>query len=80
MDIQTSELTHFSDAWRARMVDVSEPPPSIPRVMIVSGSCACRRKHYRESRPGRIDKGDVLTVANVGATDLGSVTTTGTFQ
>ena len=26
MDIQISEPTHFSDAWRARMVDVSEPP------------------------------------------------------
>lgn len=59
------KLTHFSEAGRARMVDVSEKPaPSaLPSPAVC---CACRSPPER-IRTGQVAKGDVLTVADVGA-------------
>jgi cyclic pyranopterin phosphate synthase len=61
-----SELTHFSGAGRARMVDVSEKPGS-HRVAIASGILRMQPETLARIRSGQVSKGDVLTVADVGA-------------
>ncbi|MDD5301068.1 MAG: cyclic pyranopterin monophosphate synthase MoaC [Gallionella sp.] len=60
------ELTHFSEAGRARMVDVGEKN-STQRVAIASGVLRMQPATLERIRAGRIAKGDVLTVADVGA-------------
>jgi cyclic pyranopterin phosphate synthase len=60
------ELTHFSDAGRARMVDVSAKSET-QRVAIASGVLRMQPATLDRIRAGRIAKGDVLTVADVGA-------------
>ena len=60
------ELTHFSDAGRARMVDVSAKSDT-RRVAIASGVLRMQPATLERIRAGRIAKGDVLTVADVGA-------------
>jgi len=60
------ELTHFSDAGRARMVDVSAKSDT-RRVAVASGILRMRPATLERIRAGRIAKGDVLTVADVGA-------------
>ena len=60
------ELTHFSAAGRARMVDVSEKPAT-RRVAIASGVLRMRPETLQRIRNGSIAKGDVLTVADVAA-------------
>lgn len=59
-------LTHFSDSGRARMVDVSEKS-STQRVAIASGILRMQLTTLEHIRAGGIAKGDVLTVADVGA-------------
>jgi cyclic pyranopterin phosphate synthase len=61
-----SDLTHFSDSGRARMVDVSEKS-STQRVAIASGVLRMQPETLARIREGKIAKGDVLTVADVGA-------------
>jgi cyclic pyranopterin phosphate synthase len=61
-----SDLTHFSDTGRARMVDVSEKS-STQRVAIASGVLRMQPETLARIREGKIAKGDVLTVADVGA-------------
>jgi cyclic pyranopterin phosphate synthase len=61
-----TELTHFSGAGRARMVDVTEKPDT-PRVAIASGILRMQPGTLAHIRNGSIAKGDVLTVADVGA-------------
>lgn len=61
-----NKLTHFSDAGRARMVDVSEKPGT-QRVAIASGILRMQPETLARIRAGSIAKGDVLTVADVGA-------------
>lgn len=61
-----SDLTHFSDSGRARMVDVSEKS-STQRVAIASGVLRMQPETLARIRAGKIAKGDVLTVADVGA-------------
>ena len=61
-----AELTHFSDAGRARMVDVTEKPGT-HRVAIASGVLRMQPETLARIRNGTIAKGDVLTVADVGA-------------
>ena len=63
---ETNDLTHFSDAGRARMVDVSEKS-STPRVAIASGILRMQAATLERIRSGKIKKGDVLTVADVAA-------------
>ena len=60
------KLTHFSDAGRARMVDVSEKPDT-QRVAVASGVLRMQPATLARIRAGSIAKGDVLTVADVGA-------------
>ena len=60
------KLTHFSDAGRARMVDVSEKSGT-QRTAIASGVLRMQIATLERIRTGRVAKGDVLTVADVGA-------------
>ena len=61
-----TELTHFSETGRARMVDVSEKPGT-HRAAVASGVLRMRPETLARIRTGSIAKGDVLTVADVGA-------------
>jgi cyclic pyranopterin phosphate synthase len=60
------KLTHFSDAGRARMVNVTEKAVT-HRVAIASGILRMQAATLVRIRTGSIAKGDVLTVADVGA-------------
>ena len=60
------ELTHFSDVGRARMVDVSAKPDT-QRVAVASGVLRMQPATLERIMAGRIAKGDVLVVADVGA-------------
>ena len=60
------ELTHFSDAGRARMVDVSAKSDT-QRTATASGILRMQPATLERIMSGRIAKGDVLTVADVGA-------------
>ncbi len=60
------ELTHFSETGRARMVDVTHKPDT-RRVAIASGVLRMQPETLARIRSGSIAKGDVLTVADVGA-------------
>ena len=61
-----NDLTHFSDSGRARMVNVSAKTET-PRVAIASGVLRMQLATLERIRMGKIAKGDVLTVADVGA-------------
>ena len=61
-----NDLTHFSDAGRARMVDVSAKAKTA-RVAVASGVLRMQPETLARIRAGKIAKGDVLTVADVGA-------------
>lgn len=61
-----SVLTHFSESGRARMVDVSNKAETT-RVAIASGTLRMQPATLERIRFGKIAKGDVLTVADVGA-------------
>ncbi|MCX7192993.1 MAG: cyclic pyranopterin monophosphate synthase MoaC [Proteobacteria bacterium] len=61
-----NELTHFSDSGRARMVDVSAKSDT-QRTAIASGVLRMQPATLAQIRAGRMAKGDVLTVADVGA-------------
>ena len=63
---QMDELTHFSDSGRARMVDVAAKADT-QRVAIASGVLRMQPATLERIRAGKIAKGDVLTVADVGA-------------
>ena len=63
---EANDLSHFSAAGRARMVDVSEKPNS-ERVAIASGILRMQAATLARIRAGKIAKGDVLTVADVAA-------------
>ncbi len=60
------KLTHFSEVGRARMVDVSAKSDT-RRSAIASGILRMQPATLERIRAGRIAKGDVLTVADVGA-------------
>ena len=55
-------LSHFDDAGRARMVDVSAKPET-ERVAVASGRVRMHPETVRLIREGRAAKGDVLAVA-----------------
>jgi len=61
-----SGLTHFSEAGRARMVDVSGKAGT-RRTAIASGVLRMQPATLTRIRAGQIAKGDVLTVADVAA-------------
>ncbi|MBK9161244.1 MAG: cyclic pyranopterin monophosphate synthase MoaC [Nitrosomonadales bacterium] len=60
------QLNHFSDSGRARMVDVSGKEATV-RVAIASGIIRMQPDTLQRIRDGKIGKGDVLAVADVGA-------------
>ena len=62
----TDELSHFSAAGRARMVDVSEKNVT-QRVAIASGVLRMQAETLSRIQAGKIAKGDVLAVADVAA-------------
>ncbi len=64
--MQVNDLTHFSEAGRARMVDVSEKT-NTQRVAIAGGVLRMQPATLERIRTGQVSKGDVLTVADVGA-------------
>ncbi len=61
-----NDLTHFSETGRARMVDVSAKPATV-RTAVASGVIRMQPATLDRVRAGKIAKGDVLAVANVGA-------------
>lgn len=62
----SNELTHFSAAGRARMVDVSEKA-NTQRTAIASGILRMQSATLQRIRAGQIAKGNVLAVADVAA-------------
>jgi cyclic pyranopterin phosphate synthase len=66
VEMQMEKLTHFTDTGRARMVDVSDKA-STTRVAIASGILRMQAATLARIRTGSVAKGDVLTVADVGA-------------
>jgi cyclic pyranopterin phosphate synthase len=57
-------LTHFDEAGRAHMVDVSAKPDTT-REAVATGLVRMRRETLELIRAGRMAKGDVLAVAQV---------------
>jgi cyclic pyranopterin phosphate synthase len=59
-----SDLTHFDEAGRARMVDVGGKPDT-PREAVAAGTVHLRPATLALIRDGQVAKGDVLAVAQV---------------
>ncbi|HEX9413842.1 MAG TPA: cyclic pyranopterin monophosphate synthase MoaC [Ktedonobacterales bacterium] len=59
-----SELTHFDEAGRARMVDVSVKQDTA-REAVAAGSVRMQAATLARIREGQVAKGDVLAVAQV---------------
>ena len=59
-----SELTHFDDTGRARMVDVTEKGETV-RVATARGAVRMKPSTLELIEQGRVAKGDVLAVAQV---------------
>ena len=58
------DLTHFDDAGRARMVDISDKAETV-REAVAAGTVRMRQETLARIREGSIAKGDVLAVAQV---------------
>lgn len=59
-----SELTHFDDSGRARMVDVTEKSETV-RVATARGRVSMKPSTLKMIEQGQMAKGDVLAVAQV---------------
>ena len=59
-----SELTHFNEEGRARMVDVSEKAVTT-RIAKATATVTVNKETYRLIKEGKMKKGDVLAVAQV---------------
>lgn len=59
------DFTHFNEKGRARMVDVSEKDET-KRVAVARGYIKMAKETIQAVTEGRIKKGDVLSVAQVG--------------
>jgi cyclic pyranopterin phosphate synthase len=59
-----SELTHFNEEGRARMVDVSAKKATL-RTAVAAGTVLVNPETFERIQSGRIVKGDVLAVAQV---------------
>ncbi len=59
-----AELTHFNEAGRARMVDVTQKA-STERIATAQGKVLLLPETLKRIQEGRIAKGDVLAVAQV---------------
>ncbi|MDQ6960827.1 MAG: cyclic pyranopterin monophosphate synthase MoaC [Mariprofundaceae bacterium] len=60
------DLTHFDEAGRARMVDVSAKDETV-RIAVARGEIHMRSETIARIQAGKIKKGDVLAVADVAA-------------
>lgn len=60
-----SEFSHFNNAGRARMVDISEKSSS-SRVAVAAGEVLLSRETFELVKSGGIKKGDVLATAQIG--------------
>ncbi len=60
------DLTHFDEAGRARMVDVSAKDETV-RIAVARGEIHMRSETMVRIQEGKIKKGDVLAVADVAA-------------
>jgi len=58
------DFTHFNEQGRARMVDVSEKPPTL-RTATAAGTVRMLPSTVEAIRGGGVPKGDVLAVAQV---------------
>lgn len=61
-----SELTHFNEEGRAKMVDVSEKSETV-RIAIAHSSITVNQEIYERMTNNQMKKGDVLAVAQVAA-------------
>ena len=61
-----TELTHFDESGRARMVDVSAKDETT-RIAIASGEIHMQPETLEHIQQGKLKKGDVLAVADVAA-------------
>ena len=59
-----ADLTHFNESGRARMVDVSAKT-STERIAVAHGRVFMQPATLEKIRKGKIEKGDVLAVAQV---------------
>jgi cyclic pyranopterin phosphate synthase len=59
-----AHLTHFDEAGRAHMVDVSAKPAT-ERIAMASGHVTVAKETMRLIRAGQVKKGDVLSVAEL---------------
>ncbi|MEW6241561.1 MAG: cyclic pyranopterin monophosphate synthase MoaC [Chloroflexota bacterium] len=59
-----SKLTHLDESGRARMVDVGSKPDT-ERTAVAKGEVHMTRATFDLIRAGQIQKGDVLTVAQI---------------
>jgi cyclic pyranopterin phosphate synthase len=59
-----SELTHFNDQGRAKMVDVSAKDQTL-RTAVAGGTVILSEETFNLVEAGRMKKGDVLSVAQV---------------
>ncbi len=59
-----TDLTHFDEAGRSRMVDVSEKTPTL-REATATATVSMLPETFERIMGGRIQKGDVLAVAQV---------------
>jgi cyclic pyranopterin phosphate synthase len=59
-----NDLTHFDESGRSRMVDVSEKIPTL-REAVATGTVSMLPETFERIMSGRIQKGDVLAVAQV---------------
>src|SRR5262245_30027547 len=58
------KLTHLDETGRARMVDVGNKPDT-ERIAIAKGEVQMKPETLELIRAGQIEKGDVLTVAQI---------------
>lgn len=64
MPSETSQLTHLDESGRSRMVDVGEKPDT-ERLAVAKGMVVMQPSTLQAIREGGIEKGDVLSVAQV---------------
>lgn len=62
--MMSDDLTHFDDAGRARMVDISEKPPTTRRA-VASARVVFSREAYASLAERGAEKGDVARIAEV---------------
>ena len=63
--MEENKLTHFNESGRSRMVDVSEKTDT-DRVAVAKGSIIMKPETIALIKEGKMKKGDVLAVAQVG--------------